>query len=79
MDEQLKKLLENIGFDNPDIHRLEMAKRLLVDRNVDPEIDKLMSYNHSMGRMIRDGKMGWHAEIPGYNSNRFYLGMRLKL
>ena len=66
-------------MDEKTLQDLERAKRLFVDRNFDPELTKLMGKILMNNQPIRDGKMKFHGEVPGINSNRWYLGMKWDL
>jgi len=58
--------------------KLMLADRLLRQRNINPELNKLLGSLFN-SKAIRDGRLQFNAEIPGFNSNRAFLGMRYNL
>jgi len=57
----------------------DTAERLLVKRNFDPELNKLLGKVGPFKKAIKKGKLSVHAEIDGVNSNRTYLSFKYKL
>jgi len=53
--------------------------RILVDRNIDPEVGGLFRNIPSLRKPIDDGRLNFHLEAPGFNSNRYYFGLKYNL
>jgi len=45
-------------------------------RNPDPALNAILSHLPSLRRPIQDGRLRFHTEIPKYNSDRFFFGLR---
>ena len=55
--------------------------RIGIDHNIDPEVNKLLGnlLGPHAKEQIDAGKLLFHVEIPGYNSDRVFLGFTKKL
>ncbi len=55
----------------------EKGKRLLIDRNFDPEITNMIGDAFpGLKKPIKDGRLNFHVEIPGVNSKRAFIGFK---
>lgn len=59
-------------------NRVGIADRLIRERNINPELNKLASKIKPFKKAIRKGKLSFQAEIKGFNSDRHYLGFKYK-
>jgi len=48
----------------------------LAERNPDPALNGILRHLPSLRDPIDSGRLNFHAEIPGFNSNRAYLGFK---
>lgn len=67
-------ILKALEISNEELEALNKAKRIIYDRDINPEVNNLMSRNKYLKKPIRDGKLKFDVKIPGYNSNHWYLG-----
>jgi len=55
---------------------LQDIDRLAIQRNFDPEINRGLAMIPFLKKGIESGKLKFHAEAPGLNSDRYYFGFK---
>lgn len=68
-DKEVAKKIEKIRNS-----ALGQLYRIGVERNIDPEVTKFLG--KALGL---DDRFQFHTEIPGYNSDRAFLGVKIRL
>lgn len=59
---------------------VEPGKRLLLDRNFDPEVTRAVGRAFpALRKSIRKGKLNFHIEIPKVNSGRAFISFNYTL
>ena len=62
-----------------EMDRIILAKSLLIDKDLTPIVNNVMKKVPMFRQPIENGNLNFDAEIPGYNGNRWYLGLKWDL
>lgn len=63
-------------FQQSELYR---AKKLLMDRDPDDEVTRLMRKFPALKKQIDNGSLKFQLKVPGYNGNKLYFGFTKQL